>query len=254
MGDTGALEKLPVSVGTPSMVSLRGPSGYLLKLQGTGAKSVQWAPVDRRAQEVEVRALLITHTRRAPVTRPALVRVRVNYGHGAIQWLNPRAAAYSPGFAGGVFPLPGFVLPARGAVWRMSTREATVTFDSPGTTDPAAAPYDECSLQISFQPVFCSRPPLFPRSDVVLAGPGGVFKLGALPAEADSLRIWDVDTGLPYAAGVLNVRYVDTEGNLSAVTDANLLADFHPIPTQAIAIIGVPVAPIVSFYMGIEFR
>ena len=250
----GALEHFPVSVGTPSTVNLRGPSGFLLKLQGAGAKSVQWAPVDRRAQEVEVRALLIAHTRRAPVTRPALIRVRVNYGHGALQWLNPVAAAYSPGFAGGVFPLPGFVLPCRGAIWRMSSREATVTFDSPGTTDPAALPYDECSLQVSFQPVFGAPCPLFPRADIVLAGPGGVFKLAALPAEADSMRVSDSTTGQPFAAGVLNLRFIDTEGNTTAAVDANLLAEFRTIPATAIAVIGVPVAPVTSFYFGIEYR
>lgn len=249
--DDGALEKLPVRVGAHGVVRLRGPSGLVLKLESTGSKEIQWAPIDRQASEVEVRAAVITHSPDGAPASPPLVRLRLQYGHGSATWTQPLP---DPPFTGGAQLLKGFVLPSRGAVLRLSAREIFVKAESPTRADHITAPYAYTLVQVSFQPVFGAPSPLFPRCDVCWADNPGALELQGLPMEAQELRIFNVNNGQPFAAGVLNVAFGDSEGGVTVPVDANAMAQFVPIPAFAVLIVGVPVAGPPGFFFGIEYR
>lgn len=151
------IETLPYS-GAPAALRLRGPSAQILKLNMAGPVAIQWAPVDRRALEVELRVLPLWSSAFAlfdPGKIP-IVFYQLRYGHGVYTWNEPREPP-APFSATGFVEFQPYVLPARGMLLRLSVRECQLTLRCDRTVD--GTPVDRNDIAVSFQPVYSAQPP-----------------------------------------------------------------------------------------------
>jgi hypothetical protein len=244
----------PLPFGEHGEVKLRGPFGQVLTLEGAGPKQIQWAPVDRRVEELEFRAFITTYGPDPGFPSvPPLVRWRLDYGHGQLTYQSPVLMPYT--IEGGVDAFSRNVLPARGLCLRTSARELKMTFESPSKIDNTA-PWGQVKISVSLQPVYAGEPPLVPKQHYAanLALVGG-FPLEPFPPEATEFRIFD-EQGQPYPPGSGNMAFIDLGGQLIAAPTlgVDLFATFQPIPVHAAAW-GPPFDPLgTGFMCSAEYR
>jgi hypothetical protein len=240
------LTRLPF--GEHGEAHLRGPFGQVLTLEGAGPKSLQWAPDDRRVEVLEFRAYITTYGPNPGFPSvPPLVRWRLDYGHGQMNYQSPVVMPYT--IEGGLDAFSRNVLPARGLCLRISARELKITFESPSKIDNSA-PWDQVKVTVSMQPVYAGEPTLVPRQHYTanLAIVGGT-PLEPFPAEAAEFRIFD-EQGQPYPGGTGAITFVDLGGQLIAAPtiDISTYASFQPIPVLAAAW-GPPFDPLATGFM-----
>lgn len=232
------MEKMPYLDG--SEIKLRGPSGLILELVSNGQRQFQWAPEDKRALDVELRAFIVDYGPVPPgpdAPDPPVVRFGMTFGHGVQTWNHPIATPYGlAGTIGGAQITVPWVLPARGLVMRMSCRELFFSLQSPSKlVDPATGPWPYTKVQVSIQPVHSARLPAIARQQYgMTAPPAGSFYLETFPPEATEFRLFD-NQGRPFAAGADLITFQDLGGGqLGAGVDVALYATFQPIPVNAI--------------------
>lgn len=214
---------LPASSGFPHVVPRQGPTGATLRIRGgTGAEQhVEWAPMDRRQYEVEIRARLMVCN--CALGQIPIVRVKTELGHAEATWTEPPTPFAV--ISGTPYQRPS--LPARGAVWRLNVRTLRLTFFNAGVV--AGAPWTQGDVQVSIQPAAAMCLPTFVYQDIA-------FPVAAVthlfPMAAREWRLTD-DTGLPLAPAAVSVIPVGAAGALLGAVDAASIADFRPIPHDA---------------------
>lgn len=226
-------ERLPVGTGG-DVISLQGPSGQVVELAGDGANTLQWAPIERRAMEVELMIRLLAHTNPAGINNdPPILRASVQYGHGVLTWQDP---FMPPPFASGALVYENYGVPARGIVWRLAAREIKVVLRSSGRKSGGAA-YPKTSVYVSFLPCDGMVRPVWPQNDFAVTSLVPLV-IAPFPVGATQWRIFD-QNGAAFAAG--NVSYVGLESETYTVTRASL-ADFRPIAYDAVGYVAnVPI-------------
>lgn len=218
------MNDLPYSSGSAHVMPRRGPTGMVLRLRGTtgSEQHIEWAPVDRRQCEVEIRARLMSCN--CALAQIPIVRVKTELGHAEATWTEPPALFAI--VAGTPVQRPS--LPARGAVWRLNVRELRLTFYNAGVV--AGAPWTEGDLQVTIQPAAAMQLPTYPYQDIA-------FPVAAVqhlfPMEAREWRLTDV-VGLPVAPAAVSVIPTGSAGALLGAVDAAAVADFRPIPHDAV--------------------
>jgi hypothetical protein len=231
-------------------LALRGPFGQNLILEGAGTKSLQWAPDDRRVEEIEFRAFIVDYGPDPgyPSSAP-IVRWFLTYGHGQQTYQCPVVTPRSIG--GGVNNFTRNVLPGRGLVLRMSARELEITFFSPGKVN-GTGPWPNVNIAISMQPVFCSHVGLMPKQHYVADPTGAAINpYEPFPPEATEFRIFD-RSGRPYIAGLGIIGFVELGGHVVSGADLNFYGSFQPIPVMAAAY-GGP-SPFPPELLNVEYR
>ncbi len=221
--DTG-FEQL-VYNGIPSVMPLRGNSSEVLTMAIGQKKSIQWAPTDRRAQDVEVRIVwLAFNSPTGGAHTDPQVFYTLEYGHGRSVVTEPTARLFTrPG---------GYNVPARGLVTRVSSRELMVSMTYWGGYSTAAE-YESVSVQVSFLPVTAMTPPPMPVGDVATRSIAN--KLAIFPAEAHEWRLFD-QFGQPFAPGfATDIELYAASGQLLpnpgvfTLQDRSKYADWSPI-------------------------
>lgn len=223
-------EHMPYAGGS-SELYLAGPSGQVIELEADGVNTIQWAPTDRRAMEVEIRIRLMTHLNPERILNdPPLLRASMFFGHGKLTWQEPY---FAPPFAtsevGGFFAYERYGIPARGVVWRVDARELKLLLQSPGTLNGQPS-YPRTSVMVSFQPCSAMERPVFPQVDFGVTAIDPTIIAAPFPQAANEWRIYD-DKGLPFLAGNIVAAGLETE---SYVVPRAQLADFRPIPFHAV--------------------
>jgi hypothetical protein len=223
-------EHMPYA-GGESDVALAGPSGQVIELAADGVNTIQWAPVDRRAMEVEIRIRLLNHLNPDRVlSDPPLLRASLTFGHGKLTWQEPFIAPpFATSEVGGLFAYHRYAVPARGVVWRVDARELKLYLQSPGTLSGAAS-YPRTSVMVSFQPCQAMERPVFPQMEYAVTALGPPIVAAAFPQAANEWRLFDAN-GLPFVAG--DVVCAGLEVETYTVPRAQL-ADFRPIPFHAV--------------------
>lgn len=235
--------------GNAELMPLRGPSSQLLTFDSVGQTvQISWLPTDRRANDVEVRAFIMTSTPDTSV--PAANRSDPSVlwyweaGHGKSVVTEPNliptgSAAPLSGHAG------GYNLPARGLVQRVTTRELKFKLFYYGAYSTGNPPLS-VTCAVSFQPVIGMRLPPPDAQDVY--NQGLVAKLMRFPPTANEWKLFD-QFGQPYPAafGVDILLYNitgDTIPHVLTPLDRALFADWTPIPPRAIGWANyIPAAP-----------
>jgi hypothetical protein len=213
--------------GTATELPLQGPSAQLLTLPLNAVKQIQWAPTDRRVQDVEVRAAVVSFDKGAiPPTdhNDPYVRWRVDVGHGKYVWTEP--PYHFPANKGALTGM--YMLPARGLIMRATTRELRLTLKFEGNFK--ALNFTNVTVSVSFQPVTAMTLPAYARESGCLVGLTNDIQL--FPQESSEWRMFDM-FGQPFVAGVaVDVYLYDITGRLmnnGAPIDRSKLASFIPI-------------------------
>lgn len=241
-------ENASLKWGAHGAVRVRGPYGQILTLEGSGPRSLQWAPETRDALELEVRARVVDYGPDPgfPSIAP-LVRYRLTYGHGQLTLQDPIVCPFT--IEGGIDAYTQTVLPARGTVFRVAARELEIAFFQPSKIDNAIA-WPQVHVAVSVLPVY-SPQGVKPQQHYTATAPlpGGVgLPIEPFPAWATEFRCFD-DQGRPFAAGAGNMTFITLGGELIAPPSVGVAeyATFQPIPVQAAAW-GPPVP------CGVEYR
>lgn len=221
---------------------LRGQSAQLLKLQSDGPIALTWAPTDKRATDLEIRMQILNIAADGDIN-PPVVRWHMQLGHGQYVWNQPPLSAP---FSGAAPVYADYILPARGAVLRMSTRELTIRLHQDGKRDaPLLPPYASIVVSVSFLPCMGMRLPTFAQSDYA-AVPGVVgLPCSPFPAEANEFRVFN-DHGLPFAAGP-TLFFIGILGEVYGPYPLASYGAYTPIPTSALGFIS-PDVPAWSAY------
>jgi len=215
----GSLSEQPLHEKPGQLVSLTGATA-------DGAKSVQWAPMDKRAHEVELRARIMDVRVSQGEGGPAapIIRWHVKVAHGSANYTlprdNPRALTTAKTL--------GYSLPARGLVLRLPNRELDFVVGIDGCVDLESV-CEQASVNVSFMPVLSSQCPLLPRQ--YLASPDAL-PINEFPMDANEWLI-TTENGQPVPAAAVSVTPFTLAGNALPAIDANALAAFHPIPHDA---------------------
>jgi len=211
---------MPIQSG--AKVTLRGPSGVTVKLDGEGyTNRFAWEPErpKRIATELEIRAKIIGST--AGLGQDVPVRMAAEIGHGKIVWNSPNTPLAQVG--GDV--LQQWDLPARGLLLRIAARELRLAFTLVPGSFPAIA---NAVVQVSVQPVQDSHLPVFPYAARAPAASRQGF-----PLEAQEWRLTDAN-GQPLAVGAVGLVFGGLVGSLFGPLDGALVADWRPIPHNAV--------------------
>lgn len=237
------------------MLVLRGPSAQILELQRDGLKTIQWAPDDKRVLDLELRAYVVDFQPRSGIEqrRAPVVRYSLRYGHG-VGVVDVPASAPIVADAAENSIIPN-ILPARGLVLRLSSRECLMRFYSPCRLDDQE-PYDVTKLAISVQPTQVVGSAL-PREQYAQNRDFEQLqeiKVNLFPPEASEWRLYNGD-GQPYPpsynipenrvnlANLAGAWVPETFGAFPElrITD---LADWRPIPVHAIGWYIFPNGPV----------
>lgn len=211
----------------PTVARLRGNSGEILTLNKGGPLSLQWAPEDKRATDLEIRAQIVDFQpfNSAAPTSPPDVRFSLDFGHGKNSYTLP----FLPGFFAAGTALAAFFsysVPARGMVLRIAARELKITFQTLSKISVPNVPYDKTSIAVSFVPTSGMSTPIMPSQ---LYAPSG-FLINRFPVEAKEWRLSDA-AGRPFAPAATTFGILDL--SLQAIAlglDPAQWADYRPIP------------------------
>lgn len=242
------LEHLPFGEG--GTVHLRGPSGQVITIDSNGTKQIEWTPDDRRALEVEVRAAVIA---RAPLPllpfQDVIVRAQIQIGHGKVNFTSPAIADAEQVFT---YTSENWILPARGALWRLSTRELRITFQAVQMTDGSPPPA-HTSIQVSIQPCSGMTRPLVPQSNYFSGQAESPVAICMFPMEANEFRVFRTDTGLPFAAGTDVLTLLSPRFGSSGPQDPANYGVFRPIPWRMIGFKINNIATTLPVPCGVEY-
>jgi hypothetical protein len=222
------IESMP-HVGVVEVLRLRGPSAQILRTQKRGPIAIQWAPVDRGALEVELRAqpLMTSFGSIFDAGKIPVISYTLDYGHGVYTWTEPRL--FQAPQTGVSTPLEPWTLPARGMVLRLAVREWKITFRCDGSIDGTTV--DANTIAVSFQPVYTVEPPRVPRTTFHRVVVPAVAC--ALPMAADEMRVRD-KFGQPIAPGVTSIQFFSLAIAGAGTADVSAYKDFQPIPIHAV--------------------
>jgi hypothetical protein len=187
-----------VYTGSVDVMPLRGQSSQVLNIPQGSTARFQWAPSDRRASTVEVKAQIQSYKLSPFDYQPGVVfpdvRYRLTFGHGQYTYTDPLRAAQSDGNSTPP-QLKGYTLPARGIVLRLTVRELIVEFE----TSQVDNVIQNTQILLSFMPVATTDLPTYGDSS---EGHGLIRDTGiqVFPAWAKEWRLRDF-SGQPFAAG-----------------------------------------------------
>lgn len=202
-------------------ILLNGPASQNLDLEGTGAKELTWEPKDKQANEIEVRARLVSSS--GLIGDVPIVRWFSETSHGDAVWTEP--AETLPIISG--TPVVDHSLPARGFSFRVTARQFRIGFRNQGMI--TGAPLVRTKVQVSILPGWGAFPPIYPYQQIVFpfAGVQQPF-----PITAREWKLTDA-TGKPLALGAIAIVFVGILGALFGATDGAIYDDFGPIPHDA---------------------
>jgi len=212
------------------VITLRGPSSQTLDLQGSGAAGavastvLEWAPEDRGASEVEIRARIVSTT--ALLGIEPIVRWFSEIGHGDQVWREPTPVL--PVIAGA--PYLDYGLPARGMSWRVTSRQFRIGFHNQGTL--GGAPVVRTTVQVSVLPAWGAFWPVYPYQHLAVPFLG---HQQPFPITAREFKLTDL-AGLPLALLAVSTTLIGLNGGLLSVQDGALYADWTPVPHLAAGI------------------
>jgi hypothetical protein len=211
-------------------ILLNGPASQSLDLEGSGAeataKELVWEPKNKQANEIEVRARLVSSS--GNIGDIPIVRWFSETSHGDSVWREP--APTLPIIAG--TPVVDHSLPARGMSFRVTARQFRIGFRNQGMI--TGAPLVRTKVQVSILPGWGAFPPIYPYQQIVL--PFGATVQQPFPITAREWKLTDI-TGQPLALGAVAITFVGILGALFGITDAALYDDFAPIPHDAAAFV-----------------
>lgn len=210
--------------GAQSVVSLRSRAGFTVELTPGKVEQCAWIPKRRLATELDLQLQILRYKGRY-VDVPPRILWRMQQGHGALMYLEPRLGTAT--VTGNDAVQNGWELPARGMRQRLATRELTCEFLLVNADDDDGT--EGLILQCSFQPAHGAWPIVSPNTDVCGDEPGPPC---VLPVGATEMRFCHPETGLPFAAGP-TVRLFDLAGNTLASPALVSYATFVPIPSDA---------------------
>jgi hypothetical protein len=242
-------ELLPYAGGN-SVVELRGPSAQLLTIDHGGQQFIWWQAEDKRTMDIEMRIRVLTCNNGIGVAIPSapIVLWRSEVGHGKYTWNEP--PINYPAFPSTPSFLPGYWLPARGKVVRLTARDVKITVSAPGTRAAPTTPLAQVVVSVSFAPTIGMQQPDLVRQQWMR--PGADLAAYPFPIEATEWRV-RTETGQPFAAAAANAAILDMQAQSVGVVDLALLADWTPIPLQAFSFAALPfIPPNTPFYT--EFR
>jgi hypothetical protein len=228
------MQRFPYA-GASDVVKLRGPAGQIITLNGDGPNTLQWAPDDKRAMELEFRMLIVDWQRPGVGSAaPPNLYWSLTFGHGQMTWYNPTAPAPALAALAGFFK-PN-LLPQRGLVLRLPARELKFTMRAlERQTDPPQPAPDFTKIQVSVQPIVGMQTPVLPKQHGFYAPLLALAEttVQTFPAEATEFRVFDI-SGRPFTLGVLTLSFANlNSGTVGAPQDASLYATFQPIPVFA---------------------
>ena len=206
------------------VIKLSGPGSQNLKLQGTGEVLFAWEPADRSANDLELRARIVSAS--GGIGSIPVVRWKTEIGHGSAAWVEPQPSFQD--VAGS--PMLNYSLPARGMAWHVTTRWFRIAFANQGTL--VGGVLEESTVQVTVLPTWSAAGwALYPYSHLAfpVAGVQQPF-----PMTAREWRLRD-SQGQPIAVGAISILFVGLLGALFGVTDAALFKDYGPIPHEAVA-------------------
>jgi hypothetical protein len=218
---SAAAEELPAQLDD---YHLTGPSSQQLVLQGSGQKSISWGTTERRAVELEIRIRILASS--VTATHFPIVQYVMEFGHGKALWKTGQV----PNTQTNAVPAHQLVVPARGVVHRLSTRDLRLTLFCNG--DEAGTAVASNVVQVSFQPVLSSCRDVFPRQQFSRSITDGFC---GLPMEAEEMRVRNPTNGQPFAALADTFHFLAFNGGIWGNADAATLADWVPIPSGAVA-------------------
>jgi len=208
-------------------ITLRAPASQELQLQGTGALQLVWEPLDRDAQDLELRARLVDT--KMPVGEVPVVQWKCETAHGDAVWSEPQPQ-FRSGLAAGIL-VDEFTLPARGMSWRVNAREFRISISAQPSLSEEPVEPTQSVVKVSILPGWGANAPIYPYQQLVRAnGKGKVF-----PITSREWRLMDFH-GLPLAVGAILVRFLAVNSTVIgpiAGVDAALFGDFRPVPHDA---------------------
>ena len=209
-------------------IVLNGPASQILELEGSGAeataKELTWEPKDKQANEIEVRARLVSTS--GNIGDIPIVRWFSITSHGDSVWREPPDVM--PIISG--TPYVNHSLPARGFSFRVTARQFRIGFVNQGMI--TGAPLDRTKVQVSILPGWGAFPPSYPYQQIVF--PFGATVQQPFPITPREWKLTDI-TGQPLALGAVAITFAGIIGGLFGATDGALYADFSPIPHDAAA-------------------
>jgi len=225
------------------VINLRGLASQELTIQGTGSLLLEWETDDRAAQDLEVRARMLStdipNDNGVPTCRFGL-----EVGHGMDVWQEPAPLAVQ------LPPLEGYSLPQRGVSFRVNARQFRIAF-TPGLSENAEAGFNPITptktiVKVSILPGWGAHAPIYPYQDrITNLGPPSLPSHG-IPITPREWR-WTDSRGLPLPLGVnvivlLGINGGNALGPLLSI-DPALYADWGPIPHLASNILFPPPVP-----------
>lgn len=235
MGDEPkfAAYRVPFGEAVHQVVKLRAAASAVLNLEADAASTtgsekgveIAWEPLDGRpAQPVEVRARPIAFAGNFGLNVQPLIRWRMLFGHGTAVWQEPQ-----PESAGILRAAVEFTVPARGLMFRMTTRELKMVFRNGGNAAGTMS-LTNIQLQVTIQPVgsaqFDAQQYTQQRFNIVDPTVRNSF-----PTSAREWRLTN-EAGLPIPAGP-TVSLFSMTGVLYATNPVTSYADWQPIPAPA---------------------
>lgn len=208
-------------------ITLRGPASQNLNLEGSGLVAIghqvlAWEPDNREANEIEIRARMLSTD--AIIGSIPVVRWFSEIGHGDAVWREPQPAL--PIVQG--TPITEYSLPARGMVWRTTSREFRIGFRLQGVlAGPAPT---KATIQVTILPGWGLLWPTYPYQHIVFPTAGIVT---GFPMTAREWRLTDA-VGRPLAPAAVSVTFVGIVGALFGVSDGALFDDWRPLPHDAV--------------------
>lgn len=220
-----------LNYGPGATVELRGQSGALITLQGTGNQTIQWAPDDYRALDVEMRAVLVDFKPfdiNAPTPIPDVRWAIRALGHGKNTYSLPLLPAILNQFAA-LSQFFEFSLPQRGMVERLTAKEIKLAFTAPALIGGGPTIYDTVTIAVSFMPTHSMASNSMPRQ---VYAPSG-FLLNPFPVEAREWKLSDA-FGVPFVALAQQFGILDFAAQGPVNLDPHDWADWRPVPANAV--------------------
>ncbi len=208
-------------------IILNGPASQILELEGSGeeatAKELTWEPKDKQANEIEIRARLVSTS--GNIGEIPIVRWFSETSHGDSVWREPPDVM--PIISG--TPYVEHSLPARGFSIRVTARQFRIGFRNQSMI--TGAPLERTKVQVSILPGWGAFPPIYPYQQICFPV---VDVQQPFPITPREWKLTDI-TGQPLALGAVAIVFAGIIGGVFGATDGALYADFGPIPHDAAA-------------------
>lgn len=229
-----AAYRIPYGEAVDEVVRLRAAASATLNLTSDAASvtgsekgsEIEWAPEGGRpAQPVEVRARAIGFQGNFGLNEQPIIRWRMLFGHGTAVWQDPQLQ--NPGILRASVE---YTVPARGLMFRMTTRELKLVFRNAGNAAGTAPVLTNIQLQVTIQPVGSAQfdSQQYEQQRTNIADP---TVRNQFPASAREWRLRG-EGGLAIPAGP-TVNLFSMTGVLYSTNPCASYADWQPIPAPA---------------------